>query len=88
MRALLIVLFLINFGIINCQEQQEYFRVYTNVLHNVDISHPRANIGIEKDFKNNHSISLGLGIYYHNWFFDDFSNGMSISFEFKKLRWL
>jgi hypothetical protein len=86
MRTLIIAFLILTFGIIHAQEQKRYFRIYTNVLQNIDISHPRLNVGIEKDFKTNQSLAVGFGFYYQNWMFNEPANGLILSSEYKRFK--
>jgi hypothetical protein len=84
MRKIIALIFLCYSGLIHGQEKSSYTRIYTNVLQNVDVSHPRANIGIEKDFKGNQSLSFGLGVYYRNWMYNESTNGINLGLEYKR----
>lgn len=84
MRKILTFILLFSSGLIYGQEKSFYTRIYTNVLHNIDNSHPRANIGIERDFKENQSLSIGLGVYYRNWMYNESTNGINIGLEYKR----
>jgi hypothetical protein len=84
MRNYLIIIFLLIFEIIHAQEQNRGLRIYTNLLQNIDISHPRINVGIEKDFKNNQDVSFGLGFYYRNWMYSEPAKGLNYNLEYKK----
>ena len=86
MRTIFTTFLLVTCGIIFGQKPNTDFRIFSNVLQNIDISHPRANIGIEKDFKNNQSLSFGIGMYYRNWMYNEPTNGMNLSFEYKKFK--
>jgi len=84
MRKIITLFLLFLSGLIHGQEKNFYTRIYTNVLQNVDISHPHANIGIEKDFKENQSLSFGLGVYYRNWMYNQSTNGIKLVLEYKR----
>ena len=72
-------------GIVFGQESKG-FRVYTNVFQNIDLSHPRINIGIEKDVRVSQSLSFGIGYYYYDWITKTPSSGLNINIEYKRIR--
>jgi len=84
MRKIITLILLCSSGLIHGQEKSSYTRIYTNVLQNVDISHPRANIGIERDFKGNQCLSFGLGVYYRNWMYNESTTGINLGIEYKR----
>lgn len=84
MRTLIIVFLILTFGIVHAQEQKNFLRIYTNALQNIDISHPRLNVGIEKDFKTNQSVAIGFGRYYRNWMYNEPTSGFVLSTEYKR----
>ncbi|MCK9617722.1 MAG: hypothetical protein M0R21_07780 [Lentimicrobiaceae bacterium] len=84
MRNRITLILIFTCGIIYGQEENNYTRIYTNVLQNIDISHPFANIGIEKDFNGNQSLSFGLGLYYRNWMYNESTNGINLGLEYKR----
>lgn len=86
MRKLITLILLCSTGLIYGQEKSSYTRIYTNILQNVDISHPYANIGIEKDFKGNQCLALGFGVYYRNLMYSDKTDGVNLSLEYKRFR--
>jgi hypothetical protein len=87
MKYLFLVIFLlIKTPIGLAQDQIKYARIQTNLLQNFDISHPRINLGIEKDFNNRQSISFGFAFYYHNLYYDQKTNGFGFNGEFKKFK--
>jgi len=77
------IFFFFSCGILYGQESENYTRIYTNILQYVDVSHPRANLGIERDLKRNRSIALGVGVYYENWMYNEPTTGMSFGMEYK-----
>jgi hypothetical protein len=57
-------------------------RLFTNLLKNIDLSHPQASGGIELK-KGRNSFSISGGYFYNNYMFQEKSNGFSIGTEYK-----
>lgn len=81
---ILIIFLTINLNGI-AQNDENYFGLNTNVLKNVDVSHPTINIGVDRYF-GKHNISVKFGFFYRNYFSNEPSNGLTFGAEYKLFR--
>ena len=85
MKTFWLIILLLSVYTIHGQEERKYLMIYTNILQNIDISHPQLNLGMERAIFKRQSISAGLGYYYKNWMYSEPAKGINVNMEYKKL---
>lgn len=65
--------------------------LFTNPLTNLDIMHPKFNLGFEKMINREISLVVSGSIFYYNWSFNEPTSGYEIELSYKKrinTKWL
>mgnify|MGYP006287281215 CR=1 FL=1 len=77
------LIFMLSFLKINAQNDFKHTWIFTNTFMNLDITQPKINIGIERQFNDSKRISIASNIYYYNWWYEEPTSGLAFDIDYK-----
>jgi len=66
------------------QENEREIWIHTNAFMNIDIMHPKINLGVEFPLNSLSRISFSGNIYYYNWFYEEPTHGFVLDVDYKR----
>jgi hypothetical protein len=81
----ILILLIQGYSVLNGQTIKGQTWIYTNVFQNIDIMHPKINLGLEQKLKINDILGFELSFYYNNWEYNEPTKGFSIDLNYKHL---